>query len=160
MVPFIWRLCGRLVRLICPFFFEKVGAGTMCAGRIRLPMPLRRVRLGARCMVGDSVFFQTGRASEIVIGDDVSLNTGTHVVAAKSIRIENRNRHWRVCFHPGSGSPFHTGHRRLGAGVRHRVHRDRRKLLDRARCPNRPGQSHRVGLHHSRQFRGAGQFWF
>lgn len=87
MVPFIWRLRGHLVRLTCPLFFERVGAGTMFAGRIRLPMPFRRVRLGAGCMVGDSVFFQTGRASEIVIGDDVSLNTGTHVVAAQSIRI-------------------------------------------------------------------------
>ena len=38
-------------------------------------------------MVGDSVFFQAGRASEIVIGDDVILNTGTHVVASSSIRI-------------------------------------------------------------------------
>lgn len=87
MFPFIWRLRGRLLRLTCPLFFERVGAGTMFAGRIRLPMPFRRVRLGAGCMVGDSVFFQTGRLSEIFIGNEVSLNTGTHVVAASSIRI-------------------------------------------------------------------------
>lgn len=38
-------------------------------------------------MIGHDVYFQTGRASTIMIGDRASLNTGCHLVASVSITI-------------------------------------------------------------------------
>ena len=38
-------------------------------------------------MIGHDVQFQTGRTSKIAIGDNVSLNTGCHLVASESILI-------------------------------------------------------------------------
>lgn len=87
MIPAIWKIKGALIRLSCPLFFRKVGKGTMFSGRIRLPMPRRNIVIGQRAMIGHDVFFQTGRASRIVIGDNVSLNTGTHVVAGEHVII-------------------------------------------------------------------------
>jgi hypothetical protein len=66
MTPQIWHLKGTLLRWLCPLFFESIGRGTMFAGSVRLPMPRRRVRLGTGCMIGERVFFQTGRDSTIV----------------------------------------------------------------------------------------------
>ncbi len=38
-------------------------------------------------MIGDSVFFQTGKHSFISIGDNSSVNTGCHIVASEAIAI-------------------------------------------------------------------------
>lgn len=87
MIPAIWTFKGALIRLSCPLFFRKIGKGTMFTGRIRLPIPRRNIVIGQDCMIGHDVFFQTGRASHIQIGDHVSLNTGTHVVAGEHVII-------------------------------------------------------------------------
>lgn len=89
-MPTIWKLKGAIVRLLCPLFFERIGSKTQFTGRIRWPMPFRRIELGRSCMVGHDVFFQTSRTSKISIGDDVSLNTGTHIVASAAITIGDR----------------------------------------------------------------------
>lgn len=80
---------GFLVQLTCPFFFREVGVGARCFGRIRWPLPLRNIRIGKKCMIGDSVYFHTGRRSKISIGHDCSINTGSHLVASDSIQIGN-----------------------------------------------------------------------
>jgi acetyltransferase-like isoleucine patch superfamily enzyme len=41
-------------------------------------------------MIGHDVFFQTSRTSTISIGDEVSLNSGTHIVASSAIIIGDR----------------------------------------------------------------------
>lgn len=82
-----WRLKGTILRSVCPLFFEKIGAGTMFTGRIRLPAPLRKVSIGRRCMIGHDVYFQTSRSSSITLGDEVSVNTGSHLVAHREITI-------------------------------------------------------------------------
>lgn len=87
MTPFVWRLKGTLLRLVAPLFFQKVGSGTQFTGRVRLPLPLRKITIGREAMIGHDVFFQTGRSSRIAIGDRVSLNTGCHLVAAEAITI-------------------------------------------------------------------------
>ena len=89
MVPLIWKLKGRILGLVCPLFFERIGQGTQFTGRVRLPMPFRKIRIGRECMIGHDVFFQTGRFSHIQIGDAVSLNSGCHLVASQSITIGN-----------------------------------------------------------------------
>ena len=87
MIPLIWRVKGFLLRSLSPLFFERIGKGTQFTGRVRLPMPFRKVRIGCDCMIGHDVFFQTGRASHITIGDAVSLNSGDHLVASEAITI-------------------------------------------------------------------------
>lgn len=87
MHPVFWKFRGSLVRLTSPLFFKRVGAGTQFTGRIRWPMPLRNVVIGKNGMIGHDVHFQTGRASHITIGDEVSLNSGCHVIASESIVI-------------------------------------------------------------------------
>ncbi|TIN26417.1 acyltransferase [Mesorhizobium sp.] len=68
-------------------FYERIGKGTLFTGRVRLPLPLRKIRIGENCMIGHDVFFQTGRNSSITIGDNSNLNTGCHLVASESITI-------------------------------------------------------------------------
>lgn len=89
MHPVIWKIKGVLMRLTCPLFFKRIGSGTQFTGRIRLPLAFRNVVIGRNAMIGHDTFFQTGRDSVIRIGDNVSLNSGTHVVAGKSITIGN-----------------------------------------------------------------------
>lgn len=87
MTPLLWRLKGALLGLISPLFFRSVGQGTQFTGRIRLPLPFRKIDIGARCLIGHDVYFQTGRTSQIAVGDDVSLNTGCHLIAVERITI-------------------------------------------------------------------------
>ncbi|MBL4811869.1 MAG: acyltransferase [Rhodobacteraceae bacterium] len=87
MVPLIWRLKGRILRLVSPLFFRSVGKGTLFTGRVRLPLPRRNIDIGADCMIGHDVFFQTGRGSSVSIGRGCSLNTGCHIVASDKITI-------------------------------------------------------------------------
>lgn len=83
----LWRLKGGLLRLLAPLLFAEVGRGAMVAGRLRLPTGRGAVRIGAGALLGDSVFFQAGRGAEIAVGAGVTLNTGTHLVAARGIRV-------------------------------------------------------------------------
>ena len=87
VVPVMWRLKGKILAFTCPLFFSRIGRGTQFTGRVRLPMPKRNVVIGARCMIGHDVFFQTGRTSTITIGDETSLNTGCHLVSSEKIVI-------------------------------------------------------------------------
>jgi acetyltransferase-like isoleucine patch superfamily enzyme len=87
MFPWVWALKGNVLRLLCPLFFRRIGVGCRFAGRIRLPMPFRNVTLGNECIIGESVFFQTGRESSIRIGNNCSFNSGCHIVASAAIEI-------------------------------------------------------------------------
>ena len=87
MIHPLWRLKGELVRLLCPLFFRSIGRGTRFTGRVRLPLPLRGVEIGERCMIGHDVYFQTGRTAEIMVGNDSSLNTGCQLIASECISI-------------------------------------------------------------------------
>lgn len=87
MTPRFWKLKGTLLRWTCPLFFKRIGKGTMFSGWVRFPLPMRNITVGANCIIGAGVFFQTGRDSAIEVGDNVTLNTGTHVVASDRIRI-------------------------------------------------------------------------
>jgi acetyltransferase-like isoleucine patch superfamily enzyme len=81
------RLKGVILRWTCPLFFKGVGKRCFFMGRLRLPLPLRNVTIGNDCVIGDSVYFQTGRSSHIVIGQNCSLNSGCHIIANERIAI-------------------------------------------------------------------------
>lgn len=87
MINAIARLEGILLRTTCPLFFKKLGRGVMFRGRVRLPLPLRNISIGDSCDIGDAVYFHTGRAAQITIGDSCLFNTGCHLVANESITI-------------------------------------------------------------------------
>jgi acetyltransferase-like isoleucine patch superfamily enzyme len=87
MSSLFWRLKGALLRQLSPLFFQSIGQGTQFTGRVRLPLPFCAIHIGARCMIGHDVYFQTGRTSEILVGDDTSLNTGCHLIASECITI-------------------------------------------------------------------------
>lgn len=63
---------------------------TIIYGRILTLESPTRLRLGRRCRVGDSSYFATARAAEILVGDDVNINLGCVFVACELIRIGSR----------------------------------------------------------------------
>jgi acetyltransferase-like isoleucine patch superfamily enzyme len=87
MIDPISKLKGFVLRWTCPLFYKRIGKRCSFHGRIRLPSPLRNVTIGDDCMIGDAVFFHTGRRSEIVIGSNCSVNSGCHLVASERIII-------------------------------------------------------------------------
>jgi len=89
VIPAIWKMKGAIIRATCPLFFKRLGIGAQFTGGVRLPMLLRNISVGQDCMIGHDVFFQTGRQSEISVGDNVSINTGCHIVASEGIYIGN-----------------------------------------------------------------------
>jgi len=89
MIDPISRFRGFLLRITCPIFYKNIGRRTSFHGRVRLPLPMRNVTIGSGCMIGDSVYFQAGRISEIIVGDNCSINTGCHIVAAERITIRD-----------------------------------------------------------------------
>lgn len=60
---------------------------TVIYGRLKFSHLPCRVELGRRCGLGDGLFLSTGRDALIVIGDDVSINTGCLLVASERISI-------------------------------------------------------------------------
>jgi carbonic anhydrase/acetyltransferase-like protein (isoleucine patch superfamily) len=80
-------LRGAVLRFSSPLLFRRVGKGCRVYGRIRFPRPLQNIIIGSDCMLGDSMFFQTGRNAWINIGNRCSINTSTHIVAAERITI-------------------------------------------------------------------------
>ena len=86
-MTWLWRLKASCLRLLCPLLFERIGPGAMVSGRLRLPLGRGRVRVGAGAIVGDAVLFQAGRGARILVGDGVTLNSGTHLVASENISI-------------------------------------------------------------------------
>ncbi|MBO9467525.1 acyltransferase [Tropicibacter sp. R15_0] len=89
MIPAIWKIKGTVLRWSCPLFFKSIGRGTLFTGRVRLPMPFRTIEIGQNCMIGHDVYFQTGRDSTVSLGDEVSINSGGHVIASERISIGN-----------------------------------------------------------------------
>jgi acetyltransferase-like isoleucine patch superfamily enzyme len=68
-------------------FFRGLGNGTRIYGRPRFGTLPSNVKVGKRCMLGAGLFLSTSGMAAIEIGDDVSINTGGHLVAAHGIEI-------------------------------------------------------------------------
>ena len=89
------RLC--FYRLLPGTFFRKVGCGTKFFGRIHFGTVEGNISLGSRCMLGHGVFFSAGKACAITIGNDCSLNNGSHIVALYGITIGSDTRIGEYC---------------------------------------------------------------
>lgn len=68
-------------------FHKAVPWSTTFYGRILILHRPVRLGLGRKCRIGDSVYFATSRTSEIVIGDNVTINLGCVFVAMDAITI-------------------------------------------------------------------------
>ena len=75
------------LRWTSPLFYKRIGKRCTFHGRVRLPLPLRNITIGDDCMIGDAVYFYTGRNSRIEVGNNCSLNSGCHVIASQYIVI-------------------------------------------------------------------------
>ena len=77
-------------RIVCPLYFESFGSGGRCHSGIKFGRPLSKVAIGRNAVLKHDIYFQTGKTSRIIIGDDVLINTGCHIVAADNIEIGDR----------------------------------------------------------------------
>ncbi len=74
-------------RLLTGSYFRKLGKGTWFWGRVRFGSMNGNIAVGNDCWIGHDVFLSAGRDGEICIEDNVSLNTGCHLVAICGIHI-------------------------------------------------------------------------
>ena len=79
-------------RLLPGAYFKHLGRGTWFWGRVRFGAVNGNISVGRNCWIGHDVFLSAGKGCEIIIGDNVSLNTGCHVVAIAGIRIGSNTR--------------------------------------------------------------------
>lgn len=68
-------------------FSGKIPLSTKVFGRIRLGHRPCHLVLGKNCAIGDNAYFSTTREASIELGDGVSINIGTILVAMSSIKI-------------------------------------------------------------------------
>lgn len=81
------RLKWLYFRLLKGTYFSQLGRGTWFWGRVRFGSINGNIAVGSNCWIGHDVFLSAGRDGSIVIADNVSLNTGCHVVAVSGISI-------------------------------------------------------------------------
>jgi acetyltransferase-like isoleucine patch superfamily enzyme len=91
----IWK-AGQVAMLLVRRTFYRLGTfvygyklGTRCRffGKIRLGSCGRGIVIGNRCMFSADIFLAVSDGAELRLGDGVSVNTGGHIVACKSIVI-------------------------------------------------------------------------
>ncbi len=73
-------------------YFRTVGRGTKFYGAVRFGNIAGNISLGKNCMIGKGVFISATTPSAINIGSNVSINTGSHLVAAYGITIGDHTR--------------------------------------------------------------------
>ena len=81
----LWRWCWYNVT--CFVFYKPLPFSTELMGRIRVLHRPCRLKVGARCRLGDNTFFATSLHSTIELGDEVTVNRGTLLVAVDRITI-------------------------------------------------------------------------
>ncbi|MEN7972433.1 MAG: acyltransferase [Verrucomicrobiota bacterium] len=81
---FVRRVYYRLGAVLYGY---KLGARCRIFGKIRFGSCGRGIVIGNRCMFSADIFLSVSDGGELRIGDGVSINTGGHIVACKSIVI-------------------------------------------------------------------------
>ena len=76
-----------LYRLGTIAYGYKLGSHCRIFGRIRFGSCGRGIVIGNRCMFGPDIFLSVSDGAELRLGNGVSINTGGHLVACKSIVI-------------------------------------------------------------------------
>lgn len=69
------------------FIGARLPWSTVFLGRLRVSHLPLNLKLGRNCHFGDDVFLGTADAADIILGDAVSVNNGTHIVAYERISI-------------------------------------------------------------------------
>ncbi|ATW03123.1 acyltransferase [Sphingorhabdus sp. YGSMI21] len=87
-VQMAWRWLWYNLRAF--IWFTPAPLSTKFYGRLDFTHLPVRIRLGRRCGIGENVYLAPGREALIVLGDEVTLNRGCMLVAAKEIHIGNR----------------------------------------------------------------------
>lgn len=78
-------------------YFSALGKGTKFYGRLRFGSIENNISVGSQCMIGHDVFFSAQKHGFISIGNNCSLNTGSHIVATKGITIKEGTRIGEFC---------------------------------------------------------------
>lgn len=96
-MKYIWygyRELSSILRLLFykitkGLFFSSIGNGTKIYGTLRFESAHGNISIGKKCLLKQGVFFAASKNARIKIGDKVSLQTGTHLVAVYGIEIGN-----------------------------------------------------------------------
>ena len=83
-VLFIHGVCHRLGTVAYGY---KLGTRCRIFGKIRFGSCGRGIVIGNRCMFRNDIFLSVSDGGELRLGNGVSVNTGSHIVACKSIVI-------------------------------------------------------------------------
>lgn len=67
--------------------FVTIGKSVKFRGRVIIESCGGKVIIGSRCKIGSNVQLSAATGSQLVIGDDVTINTGSQLVARKAICI-------------------------------------------------------------------------
>jgi acetyltransferase-like isoleucine patch superfamily enzyme len=78
-------------------YFTKIGRGTAFYGKVRFGSLENNIGVGKNCMIGHDVFLSAQKGSTITLGDNCSINTGTHLVATVGITIMDGTRIGEFC---------------------------------------------------------------
>lgn len=86
----------------------KVGRSVRFRGPIHRYSSHGNVSIGDNCLFGPFVVISTEKNASILIGNDVSLNQGTHVIASAKISIGDGSRIGEyVCIRDSNHAPLH-----------------------------------------------------
>jgi len=84
-------------RLLSGSYFKSVGRSTQFFGWPNFGTVEGNISVGENCMIGSRIFFSAGKACEIKIGNNCSINTGCLLVALYGISIGNGTRIGEYC---------------------------------------------------------------
>ncbi len=85
-------LCSRWLYYNCRAFgwYRVAPFSTKIYGRLEFAHLPIRLRMGTKCSFGRGVYLSTSRSAEIVLGEEVTFNTGCLIVASDRIEIGDR----------------------------------------------------------------------
>nr|WP_298931689.1 acyltransferase [uncultured Erythrobacter sp.] len=88
-VIFDWKviLRGWYYRILSGVWFRRLGRRPRIAGKQRFYRPSMSISIGDDAMLGDNLFWQVARTSEVIIGERFSLNANGLVVVSSGLTI-------------------------------------------------------------------------
>ncbi|MCK0129805.1 acyltransferase [Erythrobacter sp. F6033] len=113
-----WKviLRGWFYRLLSGIWFKRLGQRPRIAGKQRFYRPLMKISIGDDAMLGDNLFWQVARSSEVKIGDRFSLNANGLVVISSGLTIGDNVAIGEMVSLRDSEHKFHPDHGVRGQG--------------------------------------------
>ena len=78
-------------------YFRTLGRGTTFFGRVRFGTINGNISVGSKCLIGDNIFLSAAKGASIIIEDNVSINTGCHLISIYKIQICKNTRIGEYC---------------------------------------------------------------